>query len=298
MSRFLRTIKDGFLGAFRHGALLFSSVSSVTITLVLMAIFMLLNANIVRFTEIIEQSVSLHVQIQNEVDEAGIEELENKITQFVGVTTVEFSDKDNELELLIASGGEQAEELYGQYRGEANPLLNAFVINVSSGAHIQEIASQIRELEGIHQVSYGGEATEQFLVILETIRNVGFIFVLVLGGIAIFLISNTISATVISRQKEISIMRTVGASNWFIRWPFIIEGMIIGFIGSLLPIGLTVFGYSAIYDSQSTGVSSFFQLVTPEPVIWEVSLVILLVGMVVGAIGSLFTVSRRLRWTR
>lgn len=299
MSRFLRHIKEGFVGAFRHGALLFSSAFSVTITLILMAVFMLLNSNIGEITRQIEQQVSLYVQIDNEAQQDAITTLGDGIKSLPGVSNVVFSDKDAELEFLIEDGGVLAEELYGPYRGEDNPLLNAYIVNVQTGASIRTLATSILELDNVFQVRYGGDATEQFLQFLEQIRNSGFVFVIALSGIAIFLISNTISATVHSREKEISIMRTVGATNWFIRWPFIIEGMIIGMIGSIIPILITVFGYNAVYHSQTgQNLSMFFRLLAPEPVVWEVSGMVLLVGVGVGALGSLYTVSRRLRWTR
>ena len=93
-------------------------------------------------------------------------------------------------------------------------------------------------------------------------------------------------------------MRTVGATNWYIRWPFIVEGMIIGMLGSLVPIAVTVLGYGKFYEAQATNLGSMFSLVPADPLVWEVSVLLLALGMVVGALGSLITVSRRLRWTR
>ena len=93
-------------------------------------------------------------------------------------------------------------------------------------------------------------------------------------------------------------MRTVGATNWYIRWPFIIEGMLIGILGSAIPILITVFGYTKFYEIQNIKLDNMFQLVAVEPLIWKVSLVLILTGALVGAVGSLLTVSRRLRWTR
>lgn len=298
MTRITRLIKEGFLGVFRHFALAFSSMSSMAVTLVLMSIFMMLNQNINQITHQIEQNVSLYVQIDDETKEDEIEDLENDIKNISGVSEVMFSSKHDELEFFIENRGEEGEELFGAFRGDDNPFLDTFIINLRSGSDIKNVADKISEKEEIYSVSYGGEATQTLLDIMENIRNVGFIFVVILGGVAVFLIANTIGATINSRNEEISIMRTVGATNWYIRLPFVIEGIIIGLIGSMIPVALTIFGYTKLYESQSLNLDSMFKLIEPTPMVYELSLIILVAGAGIGAIGSLISVSRRLRWTR
>ncbi len=298
MTRILRLIKEGFLGVFRHFALAFSSMSSMAVTLVLMSIFMILNQNINQITHQIEQNVSLYVQIMDEVHEDDIEPLQKEISAISGISEVTFSSKHDELEFFIENRGEEGEELFGGFRGDDNPFLNTFIINLRTGSDIKKVAEQISENEEIYSVSYGGEATQTLLDVMENIRNVGFIFVVVLGGVAVFLIANTIGATINSRNEEISIMRTVGATNWYIRWPFVIEGIVIGIIGSLIPIGVTVYGYTKLFESQTLNLDSMFKLVEPTPMVWEISAIVLIAGASIGAIGSLISVSRRLRWTR
>lgn len=298
MTRILRLIKEGFLGVFRHFALAFSSMSSMAVTLVLMSIFMILNQNINQITHQIEQNVSLYVQIMDEVHEDDIETLQKEINAISGISEVTFSSKHDELEFFIENRGEEGEELFGGFRGDDNPFLNTFIINLRTGSDIKKVAEQISENEEIYSVSYGGEATQTLLDVMENIRNVGFIFVVVLGGVAVFLIANTIGATINSRNEEISIMRTVGATNWYIRWPFVIEGIVIGIIGSLIPIGVTVYGYTKLFESQTLNLDSMFKLVEPTPMVWEISAIVLIAGASIGAIGSLISVSRRLRWTR
>lgn len=298
MSRIFRHIKDGFLGVFRHFALSFSSISSVTITLVLMAVFMLLSQNINQITKQIEQNVALFTQIEKGTDQERIAEMLNEVSSITGVHEATFSSKDDELEYFIEMYGPEGETLYGGFRGKDNPMLDAIIVNIRPGANIEKISQEVETLDNIYKVSYGGDTTQKFLVWLESVRDIGFIFVLVLGGIAIFLIANTINATVHSRQEEISIMRTVGATNWYIRWPFIIEGMLIGLLGAVIPILVSTVGYTFFYQEQSVNFTNMFALVHPDSVIWKVAGVIVLVGVSVGAVGSLFTVSRRLRWTR
>ena len=298
MSRVFRHLREGFVGVFRHFALAFSSISSVTITLVLLGLFLLLNQNIGTITVQIEESVALYAQIELDTTEEAIDALVTKVKNTDGVLQVEYSDKHAELEDFIAKRGDEGEELFGQFRGDENPFLDALIINIKSGHDVKPVMESVTELDGIYKVSIGSESIQQLMDAMQTFRNAGLVFVLVLGGIAIFLISNTISATIHSRDEEIAIMRTVGATNWYIRWPFIIEGMIIGLLGSIVPILIIVIGYDKFYTAQYEGLGSMFSLVPVNPLVWQVSIALLLLGVTVGALGSLITVSRRLRWIR
>ena len=266
-----------------------------------MAFFLILSVNIDAITYRLEEAVQIHVLIDKEVvDEESITSLQENIKEIEGVAQVEFSDKDAEFEAWIANvGDENAEEIYGEYRGENNPMLNAFIVNAKTGADLKQISSDISANQGIQEVNYGGDSSTVFLSSLESLRNGGFIIVIALGFIAIFLISNTIRVSIHSRRKEISIMRTVGATNWYIRWPFIIEGMIIGLLGSIIPILATIFGYRYLFDV--TGgflLSKMFTLVEVFPIVYEVSAVLAIIGMTVGAIGSIMSVGKQLRWSR
>ena len=301
MNRIIKHIREGFLGVIRHFAMSLSSISSVTVTLMIMAFFLILSVNIDAITYRLEEAVQIHVLIDKEVeDEEQITLLQENIKEIEGVAQVEFSDKDAEFEAWIKNvGDENAEEIYGEYRGENNPMLNAFIVNAKTGADLKQISNDISANEGIQEVNYGGDSSTVFLSSLESLRNAGFIIVIALGFIAVFLISNTIRVSIHSRRKEISIMRTVGATNWYIRWPFIIEGMLIGLLGSAIPIVATIFGYQYLFDI--TGgflLSKMFTLVEVFPIVYEVSAVLAIIGMTVGAIGSTLSVGKQLRWSR
>lgn len=300
MSRFFRPLKEGFQGVSRNFAMAVSSVSSVTVTLLIMAFFILLSVNIETITFRLEESVQIHVILEKDVSEQEREPLQAEIAAFMGVDEVVFSDKDNEFEVWIANFDDpKAEEMYGDFRGENNPMHDAFIITTKTGADITQIAELTAGLEGIESVNYGGDVSTTFIDSLETVRNFGFILVAALGVIAVFLISNTIRVSIASRGREISIMRTVGATNWFIRWPFIVEGMIIGFIGSIIPILVTVFGYRHLYNETGGFIfTKLFSLAPTTPLVFETSMIIALIGIGVGALGSIFSVGKQLRWTR
>lgn len=301
MSRIWRHIKDGFFGVKRHFALAFSSISSVTVTLTMVSVFLLLNANVQEISKNIEGSVQIHIQISDEVDtKEGIAALEASVKALPYVASVQFSSKDDELEAFInMNDSDEAEARYGSFRGEKNPMLNALLVNVDEGDHLKETAAAVRELDGVFHAAYGGDGTMNLVEMMTKVRSFGLVIVVALTAVAVFLISNTIRASIHSRRREIGIMRQVGATNWYIRWPFVIEGIIIGLLGSVLPIVLTVYGYQYIFNTSGGFlISDMFTLVGTFPLVNTVSLVLGGLGMAVGALGSVFSVGKYLRWTR
>lgn len=300
MTRLFRPIKEGFFGVTRNLAMAISSISSVTVTLLIMSFFLLLSVNIESITYRLEEAVQIHVILEKDIFLEKIEILQSEVEFIPGVAEVVFSDKDNEFEMWIANFDDpKAEEMYGAYRGEENPMRDAFIVNSSTGADIAAIATQIDQLEGVDSVNYGGDVSTGFISGLAKIRDFGFVLVAGLSVIAIFLISNTIRVSIVSRSREISIMRTVGATNWFIRWPFIVEGMIIGLIGSIIPILITVFGYRYLYNETGGFLfTKMFSLAPTMPLVINTSLIVAGIGIGVGAIGSIFSVGKQLRWTR
>lgn len=298
MNRIIRPFKEGFIGIIRHLAMSVSSIMAVMVTLFIVSLFLMLTVNLQQITNSVQSKVQIHVQILNEVDLTGISELKRQILDIAGVVNVEYSDKDDELNHFIESYGEEG-KIFEMYRGEKNPLRNAFIIEVSDGNLIDQVSVQIEALNGIESVNYGGLNALKLIEILNSVRDSGLILVLVLGLLAIFLITNTIKMSIHSRMHEIQIMRTIGATNGFIRSPFLVEGLLIGFIGALLPVGLSIFGYKYLYESMD-GVllTSIFELRPVFPFVYQLSYLLVLLGISVGLIGSFISVSRYLRTVR
>ncbi len=301
MTRIWRHIREGFQGVTRHFALSLSSISSVTVTLLIMAAFLFLSSNLTEITKKVEQSVQIHVQVDKNYEaQDQLDRIEKEIKAIPGIAEVKFSSKDEELEAFIQlDESADSEQLFGPFRGENNPFTHAFLVQAVSGDQLVDATARISGVEGVYKAVYGGSATSTFISTLEQVRYIGVVIVAALGIVAIFLISNTIRVSIHSRRREISIMRTVGATNWYIRWPFIIEGMLIGLIGSIIPVLVSIFGYQYLYDA--TGgflISRMFTLVPPSPLVYQSSLILVAIGVGVGAIGSLLSVGKLLRWTR
>ncbi len=300
ISRIWRPIKEGFLGVFRHGAMSLQSGSAVTITLIIISLFLIFTMNVSRFTQGIEQSVQISATVDYDHESAEEEDrIGLAIQDIEGVDTVTFSDKAAEFQYYLDSfSDERTKEAFRPFE-EDNPMHDAFYVTVKDGNSLQSVADAIREIEGIDSVNFGGASAVQLVYMLRSIRTGGGLLALALSVLAIFLIANTIKLTIMARADEIAIMRNVGARNGFIRSPFVVEGIIIGALGALLPIILTDYFYRAIY--KFTGgylLTQMFSLIPPETFLPRACTILLAIGVVVGLLGSFFSVSKYLRWKR
>ena len=293
-----RHVKEGFIGVLRHSAMSVSAATAVMITLVLMSLFLMLTLNLSQITKNVEESVQIHVKIVDGTTTETIDAMKAEIALIPGVKLVTFSDKNAELDRFIAAFGEDG-KIFEMYRGEDNPLRDAYLVDVVKNAPLDIIDAKIKLLDAIEGVNYGGENTLRLVSLMESIQNGGLILVSVLWLLAIFLISNTIKITIYSRSEEIHIMRTLGATNHFIRFPFLIEGILIGLMGSILPILLTIFGYQYLYNALGgVLVSNLFILRPIYPMVFQVSGILAGLAVLVGLSGSFISVTRHLRWNR
>ncbi len=292
-----RHFKEAFQGIFRHFAMAVSSASAVTFTLVLVSLLTLIVGNISQITKNIEESIAIYATISEEVNEDEIPSLQRQLEKIEGIISVEYSDKDAELDRWIASQGENG-EYYESYR-EDNPLPRAFLIRVASGYSLTAINDRIRQVHGMQDSEFGGVTTENFMKILAGVRRIGYLIIAALTILAIFMISNTIKITIYNRNKEISIMRQVGASNSYIRQPFVIEGMFIGIMGAIISVIVTIVSYRYVYQEMGGKLlSNVLSLLPVNPFAYQVSAFLVLIGIVVGLIGSFLSVNKYLRWRR
>lgn len=294
-----RHFKEAFLGLIRHGAMTVSSASAVAYALLFVGIFIILSINIEQITYSVEESVQIHVKVNEEFNkEEPLGIIYTQISEIVGVLDVEYSSKDEELDKLVATYGEDG-KIFESYRGVGNPLRAAYLVKTTEGSDIEAVAESIRLITGVEKVSYGGTGTVQLMNMLDYIRSVGYILVIGLSIVAVFLISNTINASICSRLNEISIMRTVGAKNGFIRMPYVIEGILIGILGSIFPIMVATLGYIYLYEALGgVFLAQMFVLQSPFPLVYYTAGILVGIAVFVGLIGSFVSVTRYLRWQR
>lgn len=295
IKNFPKHCKTALQNIWRNGVMSVSSVFAVTLTLLLIAVIGVVAINIQDMTYSIEESLTIYVKIDRELKDADAQLIQPEIEKIKGVKHVEFSSKDNELDKLIESQDEDGKKLFESYR-KNNPLGAAYVVEVKDTKKLEDVSSKIKEIEHVNEVNYGGQSTSSLVNGLETLRNGGAIFVVGLSVIALFMIANTIKMTITSRQTEISIMRMVGASNWYIRLPYMLEGIFIGILGSIVPILILYFGYNAIYSSAKDLIPSIMALRAPYPFISQCAGILVGLGSGVGLIGSFVSVRKFLKF--
>jgi len=211
------------------------------------------------------------------------------------IATIDYKSKTQLREEMQASSS-MLEATMKEWEETENPLKDTFQIKVKEIEQIAETANMIEKIEGIDSVNYGETMVNKFLSAFKMIEKGTILAIVLLILVTVFLIINTIKLTIFSRKREISIMRVVGASNFSIKMPFVVEGMVLGIFGAIIPIILVIYGYYALYKHFGGQIfSPLIQLIKPEPFVYMVSLIILAIGMLVGMIGSYRAVRKYLK---
>ncbi|GAB2544890.1 permease-like cell division protein FtsX [Gracilibacillus alcaliphilus] len=289
-----RHIKEGAKNTWRNGWMTVASVGAVTTTLILVGVFLVLMLNLNHIADELEQDVQIKALVSLTTEEEDISTIEENIENIRGIDEIEFLTKEEELANLVESFGEQGQawELYEQ----DNPLNDVFVISATDPQDTERIAQEIEGIDHIDRVNYGQEYVDTLFQFNNYARNVGLVLIVALVFTAIFLISNTIKITILARKKEIGIMKLVGATNSFIRLPFFVEGLLLGILGSLVPIGIILGGY--YYLTQNLVVFqefNFIKILPFFPFALQVAAIIIGIGATIGVWGSLMSVRKFLK---
>ena len=295
--RFFRHIKEGFYGVFRHLGMSLSSASAVMITLILIGLFLMVTVNLYYMTRTIESSISISALIELGYED-NHEEIAEAILAIDGVASVEYRSPDEEFDYYLETqGSEEMRAFYETYRDD-NPFRGNILVEVEDSNRLAEVGEAIAEIEYIDEVADGGANTYTLLEILDNVRLFGGILVAALCVLAVYLVYNTIKITIASRADEIWIMRNVGAKNGYVRAPFLVEGIIIGFLGAIIPMGLATSLYYYLYDKSGGNIFGTFYMLEPIPFIFYVAGALGLTGIIVGFVGSYISVCKYLRLKR
>lgn len=292
-----RHLREGFKGTLRNGWMTFAAISAVTITLLLVGVFALVMFNVNEISENVENDVEIQVFVTRTAEEANVEKLGENLEQIPGVESVTFSSKEDELENFRNQLGEDA-NAYGTVEKD-NPLHDRYIVKASDPLETETVADAVQSLANVDKVTYGQDYIDKMFAFFNGIRIGGLVLIVGLTLMAMFLISNTIKMTIFSRRREIEIMRLVGAKNSFIRWPFFIEGLLLGVFGALIPIAVIYFGYDVAYSALQPSLdqlnSDIFKLIDPSILTTQVSLVLLALGAFIGIWGSTTSLGRFLK---
>ncbi len=292
---FGRHIRESLKSLVRNGWMTFASVSAVTVTLLLVGVFFVILMNLNEMANSLEKDVQIKVFAETTATEEQLDSLESQLKSIREVESVNFSSKDNELKALAESMGEDG-KVFVELFQESNPLSDVFIVKAKDPLDTMKVAKKIENFDYVEDVRYGKGVVEKLFNVLEVSRNVGIVLIAGLFFTATFLISNTIKITIVARRREIEIMRLVGATNGFIRWPFFLEGIWLGILGSIIPIVLITTVYDEFYNTLAPRLeSSFIQILETTPFAYQVGGLLLLLGCLIGAWGSLMSVRKFLK---
>ena len=281
-----RSIRDAFKSVGRNFSLSLASISCIIVTLIIVAVSIIIGYNVDNFSSELKKDLTVVAFVSNEADELNMAKLKMDIESISNVESVTFKSKqDIKKEMMMED--EAFENAMSNWDESENPLQNTYLIKVKDIEKIGETATAIKNLDSIDVVKYGEGMVDQLVTVFKVVQKVSIGTVVALTLMTMFLIVNTIKLTIFSRKREISIMRLVGASNFAIKIPFVVEGMILGFIGSIIPVCAMIYGYYAMYNYFGGKLfTDLIKLVSPEPFIYIASLVVIFVGIIVGMIGS------------
>ena len=290
-----RSLRDALKSVARNFSLSLASITCITITLIIIASALLISSNVKNFTTQIEKDVTIVAFLKSDVTAEQREEFELSLKKNMNVETFDYKSK-KQVKDEMAKENDTFSSVLAEWDDKSNPLKDTYTIKVNDVNKIKNTATDIEGMTGVDSVQYGEGLVEKLVGVFAAIEKVTFIAAGALILVTIFLIINTIKLTIFSRKREIGIMRLVGASNSRIKLPFVIEWIILGIIGSIIPIIAIVVGYTAIYNSFG-GIlfSSVIKLVNPIPFVINTSIIVLLIGMIVGMIGSSNAVRRYIK---
>lgn len=274
----------------RNNWMTLASISTVAVSLLVLGVFLLVAVNVNAVAVNVEEQVQVTAFLA-EMPSAARAGVEAKIKSIPGVTEVSFVSRDESWQRLLEWYGENRAFLAGWE--EDNPLRDSFEVRTDSPHLVAEVAAAVGSIAGVQEVLWGREIVEQLLSITRGMRFVGIGLMAGLALAAMFFIANTVRMAIFARRREISIMRYIGATNWFIRWPFVIEGLVLGVLGALFAASVLAWGYYLAVRALVEAIP-FWPWVSPWPFLQQLALLLLAIGVFIGICGSGLSLRRYL----
>lgn len=292
-----RSIRDAFKSVIRNFSLSLASISCITITLIIVAIAIMASFNVQNFTKEIEKDLTIVIFLNNDATEEDVTSVEQRLRKIPNVDkkSITFESKQDVKEDMQKES-EVFDTVLDEWDDSESPLKDTFQVKVKNVENISATAKKIEKIDQVNTVRYGEGMVDKMIIAFSSIEKVTYGIVVALVVVTVFLIINTIKLTISARRREIGIMRLVGASNFTIKTPFIIEGMILGLLGSIVPIIFTTYGYLAFYNHFDGYLfTQLIQLIKPEPFIYSTAGIVVIIGILVGMVGSAGAVRKYLK---
>lgn len=285
-------IKETYKSIRRNGFMSFASISTVAVSLLVLGMFLMIFLNTNNLAQYLENQVQISVYMQDSATDKELASVKDKLTKMPGVVKVTQVNKQQALERFKKRLGDQ-EQLLNSL-GKENPFPNSFEVQVDNPDRIKVLTPQIGQLPKVETAKFGQEVVEHLFQLTKILRLGGIVLVVFLAMATLFIISNTIRLTVFARRKEVIIMKYVGATDWFIRWPFLLEGMTLGFFGAVVAFVLINSIYASLLE-RIHATLAFLPLLPTSPLLLYVDLFLLAAGTGIGALGSYISLRKFLR---
>ncbi|HZK86365.1 MAG TPA: permease-like cell division protein FtsX [Syntrophomonas sp.] len=277
------------MSLWRNRLLSIATLSTVAICILILGGAVLLTLNASNFMNRLESDLEMMVFVEDSLDKAQLVNMEKEIKSLPGVKSVQFISKDQALTNLQSKFADKKYDLK-QTVGD-NPLPNSFEVKAENPKEVAKVAKQIFKLEGVYKVNYGQGLVERLFQITRWVRIISIIVIILLALGAVFLIATTIRLAIFSRRKEVYLMKLIGATDWFVRWPFFIEGILLGSLGALLAIILLALGYGSLVNNMQTAIF-FIPLINNQRMLLEIYLALFATGAVLGSLGTFISLNR------
>lgn len=285
-------ISEGVANLRRNRAMAVAAITAVVVSLVILGLFTALVMNVDNIASQVESELVLRVYIQDNIKGDEINSIKNQIESIDGVKDAKYESKQQALENYKKQLGKNAYLLNGLEKD--NPLPQSFIVDVTDPHKMHSVADAISQIKGVTEVNYGKDVVDKLLKITGVVRIVGIVLICILIFVSIIVISNTIKLAVYARRREINIMKYIGATDWFIRWPFMIEGFLLGMIGSL--IAVVIVGYAYYYFAGALNNQlAIFSLIPYDKLLPYIVKMFLILGCAIGMMGSGLSVRRFLK---
>jgi cell division transport system permease protein len=281
-------VRDAFKSVYRNFSLSIASISCISITLIVVALALLVAFNVENFSNKAGKNVTIVTYLKLGVTEEEIKNFEETIDKMENVSKGWDKQTPTQRKKALVEEDDFFSSVGKLIENENEVFHYRYDINVEDVKLIDQTRDDLKSLKVVESADYGDETITKMIDMFDMAGKIAIVVAVVLMVVTVFLIVNTIKLTIFSRRREISIMRVVGASNITIKNPFIIEGFIIGLLGSIIPVVVTIVGYKEFYSKLDDGhlMTFWLEFINPEPFIYFVSLIIVAIGVLVGMFGS------------
>lgn len=287
------SFKDAVKSIVRNKTLSIASIATVAATLFILGSITLVVANVNKAVTKLGSMVEVSIYLEDSITNTQKDAIEKKIEVIDGVNTIKFESKTQALENVKEQLNDTTGDLTEGFE-EDNPFPASFTVNVSEPEIIDDVVSAIKDMDGIEEIRDARSLIQKISNLTDSVKVSAIVGFIVFILISLFLIGNTIKITVFTRKREIGIMKYVGATDWFIRWPLIIEGVILGIIGAIIAVIILVLGYLVLTSKISLDIFDFTLIPVSyigKVVLWE----LLACGLFIGAVGSIISMRKFLK---